>query len=330
MKVAILGCGLIGERRGKQLSGHQIVGVFDPQQEKAQKLAKDLNAKIYSNEDTLLEKSGAQIVIVATTNNALTPLSIKAARKGIHILVEKPGGISLKELDLLETESKKYKVTVKVGFNHRFHPALLKARELLDSENVGDLMFLRARYGHGGRLGMEKEWRSLPEISGGGELLDQGVHILDLIYWYLGPLNLQSSFVTTSFWKSKVDDNAVLTLVGKNKWATMHVSSSEWKNTFSLEIYGRTGKIAVNGLGRSYGKEVLTYYQMAPEMGPPETKTFDFPEEDRSWELDLQNLVDHIQKGSPLWGDLQSAKYALTQVREAYRQNGFGGLPCSV
>ena len=185
---------------------------------------------------------------------------------------------------------------MKIGFNHRFHPALLKARELIDQNALGEMMFLRARYGHGGRLGMEKEWRSIPEIAGGGELLDQGVHILDLVYWFMGPLQLQSSYVTTSFWKMKVDDNAVVTLVGKNSWATMHVSSSEWKNTFSLEIYGRTGKILINGLGRSYGKETLTYYKMLPEMGPPEIQNFDFPEADLSWELDMKNLVDHIQK----------------------------------
>jgi predicted dehydrogenase len=226
--------------------------------------------------------------------------------------------------------AEKNKAAVKVGFNHRFHPALLKARELIDQGKLGEMMFLRARYGHGGRVGYEKEWRSIPELGGGGELLDQGVHILDLIHWFLGPLPLQSSFVTTSFWDMKVDDNAVLTLADKNRWATFHVSCSEWKNTFSIELYGRTGKILINGLGRGYGKETLTYYKMLPEMGPPVIETFDFDEKDLSWRLDLENLVDHLENKKPLLGDLNSAIYALEQVRAAYRQNGFKTLPCSV
>jgi predicted dehydrogenase len=330
MKVAILGCGLIGEKRGKQLTGHQIVGVFDPDQAKAKKLSQELKTKAYDSEDKLLSGSGAEIVIIATTNNKLAPLAIKAAGAKIHILVEKPGAITLKELETVEAVAKKNKVAIKIGFNHRFHPALLKARELIDQGALGEMMFLRARYGHGGRLGMEKEWRSVPEIAGGGELLDQGIHVLDLIFWIMGPLSLQSSYVTTSFWKTKVDDNAVLTLANENSWATMHVSSTEWKNTFDLEIYGHKGKILINGLGRSYGKETLTYYKMLPEMGPPEIQNFDFPETDLSWELDMKNLVDHIQKGTPLWGDINSAKYALSQIRQAYKQNGFGHLPCSV
>jgi predicted dehydrogenase len=333
MKVAVLGCGLIGEKRGKQLSGHTCVGVFDPDRKRAEKLAAELKTKVWDSEDACIKNSGAEIVIVATTNNVLAPASLRAVRAGKHVLVEKPAAIRVSEIEELDREAHARNVAVKVGFNHRFHPAMLKARELIDAGALGELMFLRARYGHGGRVGYEKEWRSIPEIGGGGELLDQGVHLLDLIYWYMGPLPLHSSLVTTSFWKMPVDDNAVITvaeqpvLPGVSKWATFHVSCSEWKNTFTLEIYGRTGKILVSGIGRSYGKETLTYYKMLPEMGPPKIETFDFPEEDRSWELDMKNLVDHIQNGTPLWGDLKSAHYALTQVRAAYQANGYTGVP---
>jgi predicted dehydrogenase len=329
MKIAILGCGLIGEKRGKQLFGHELIGVYDPNQDRAQKLANTLKTKVFKTEDEVFQSS-ADIVIVATTNNQLAPLTLKGVKAKKNVLVEKPCAVSVKEAEEIKKFADLNQVAVKVGFNHRFHPSLLKAKELIDQGALGELMFLRARYGHGGRLGYEKEWRSIPELGGGGELLDQGVHLLDLIYWFMGPLPLQSSYVTTSFWKMSVDDNAVLTLADKNKWATFHVSCSEWKNTFSMEIYGRTGKILINGLGRSYGREALTYYRMLPEMGPPEIREFGFPEEDLSWELDMKNLIDHIEKKTPLLGDLNSAIYGLTQVREAYRQNGFKDLPCSV
>jgi predicted dehydrogenase len=330
VKIAIFGCGLIGEKRGKQVGSHEVVGVYDPQKSRAEKLAETLGTLAFATEDDLLQKSGAEIVIIATTNNALAPLAMKAVKAKKHVLVEKPGALKASDLVELEKAAKENKVAVKVGFNHRFHPALLKAKELVDQNKLGELIFLRARYGHGGRLGYEKEWRSDPKISGGGELMDQGVHVLDLIYWFMGSLALQSSYVTTSFWDMSVDDNAVLTVSGKKKWATMHVSCSEWKNTFGLEIYGRAGKILISGLGRSYGKETLTYYKMLPEMGPPQTEFFDFPEEDLSWQLDLNNLVENIKFGKPMLGDLPSAIYALNQVGLAYSQNGFKNLPCSV
>lgn len=331
MKIALLGCGLIGERRARALgSEYQLVGVYDPNEKWAQKVAHDLNTKTFESEESLLSGSGAQIVIIATTNDQLSRLSLMAVKKKIHVLVEKPAGIRVDDLERLEKASLKNNVVVKVGFNHRFHPAILKARQLINENALGELLFLRARYGHGGRLGYEKEWRANPEVAGGGELLDQGVHLLDLIYWFLGPLPLQSSYVTTSFWKMPVEDNAVLTLKDAAKWATFHVSCSEWKNTFSMEIYGRTGKILISGLGRSYGKETLTLYKMSPQMGTPEMQTFDFSEGDQSWTLDIKNLCDHLKNRTPLLGDLKSAHYALTQIREAYRQNGFTHLPCSV
>lgn len=328
MKVAIFGAGLIGKKRGSQVAPHEFIGIYDIDQERAAKLAQELGTKAYVSESAMLA-SDADIVIIAVTNNALTPVALKAIEAGKHVLVEKPGAISLAQLDLLEAAARARGVAVKIGFNHRFHPSLLKAREIVDSGKMGPLLFMRARYGHGGRLGMEREWRSVPELSGGGELLDQGVHLLDLIHWFFGPLPLQSSLVTTSYWDMKVDDNAVLTLAKKNIFATFHVSCSEWKNTFSLELYGRTGKILIQGLGGSYGKETLTYYQMLPEMGPPPFEVFEFDGADRSWALDLENLVRHIEEKTPLLGDLESARFALSRVREAYCANGYAHLPCS-
>ncbi|MBI3544936.1 MAG: Gfo/Idh/MocA family oxidoreductase [Deltaproteobacteria bacterium] len=330
MKVVIFGAGLIGKKRGLQLAPHELVGIFDPDQARAKALAAELKTKAFDNEAAALG-APSDVAIVAVTNNALTPVSVKALEAGRHVLVEKPAALSLAELSLLEAASRRTGRAVKVGFNHRFHPSLLKARELVDSGRMGPLMFLRARYGHGGRLGMEKEWRFDPKLGGGGELIDQGVHLLDLIHWFFGPLPLQSSLVRTNFWPAEVDDNAVLTCAAEEgeQWATFHVSCSEWKNTFSLELYGRTGKILVTGLGGSYGKETLTYYQMQPEMGPPPFETFEFEGADRSWELDLKNLVDHVEKKTPLLGDLASARYCLEQVTAAYRANGYLNLPCN-
>ena len=328
MRIAIFGAGLSGRKRGLQCGSCSISGVFDPDVARAGSLAVALKTRVFNSEAELLA-SEADIAIIATTNNHLQPLALQALRNGKHVLVEKPAAINLQQIDELEEEARNSGRIVKVGFNHRFHPAIRKMRELIDEEAAGELMFLRARYGHGGRRHMEHEWRFQPEISGGGELLDQGVHILDLIYWFLGPLPLHSSMVTTSYWNTTVDDNAVLTLSDGTRWASFHVSCCEWKNTFSLEVYGRTGKFHVNGLGGSYGKESLAFYRMLPGMGPPEVELFEFDEPDQSWEQDLANLAGHINGQMPLSGDLRSARYAMEQVRGAYRANGFKELPCS-
>ena len=157
---------------------------------------------------------------------------------------------------------------MRVGYNHRFHPALAKAREMVNAGAVGPLMFIRARYGHGGRVGYDREWRADPELSGGGELIDQGVHLIDLAGWFLGEFTSVEGHAATYFWNMPVDDNAFLNLRnadGATAW--LQVSCSEWKNLFSFEIYGRDGKLQVDGLGGSYGLESLTYYRMLPRNG---------------------------------------------------------------
>ena len=138
-----------------------------------------------------------------------------------------------------------------MGFQHRFYPGLRRAAELVRSGRFGDVLFLRARYGHGGRAGYEREWRMDPAVSGGGELVDQGMHLLDLVHLLMGPLPLHSALLRTSFWDAPVEDNAAL-LLGEPgpadaPWAMLHASWTEWKNLFSLEVYCRTGKLAGYG-----------------------------------------------------------------------------------
>src|SRR5258706_15671336 len=185
--VAILGCGLIGQKRSKTLAGTKLVVCADVDEKKSQALASgfpdcDSTADWFS----AAQREDVDIVIVATTNDALVKTSLSAVEAGKHVLVEKPAARNVAELDPLIEAAKTNNVLVRVGFNHRYHPALLKARELVDAGNLGELMFVRGRYGHGGRKGYDREWRANPSLSGGGELIDQGVHLIDLLSWFLG------------------------------------------------------------------------------------------------------------------------------------------------
>ena len=187
---------------------------------------------------------------------------------------------------------------------------------------MGPLMFIRARYGHGGRVGYDKEWRSDPKQSGGGELIDQGVHLIDLAGWFLGEWAEIDGFVDTFFWNMPVDDNAFLHLCnssGQTAW--LHASCTEWKNLFSFEIYGKFAKLHIEGLGGSYGVERLYHYQMLPEMGPPETLIHEFPRGDDSWALETRDFVEDIRSGRQPVPGLKEARSVMNVVDTVYRRS---------
>jgi predicted dehydrogenase len=180
-------------------------------------------------------------------------------------------------------------------------------------------MFIRARYGHGGRPGMESEWRCKPEISGGGEAIDQGSHLVDLSRWFLGDLSLEYASVPTLFWNIPVEDNCFLALRGTaGKMAWLHASWTEWKNIFSFEIAGRDGKLSIDGLGGSYGVERLTFYRMLPEMGPPETTAWEYPFQDRSWHAEFADFVAAIKEHRRPCGDIHDAIANLEILSKIY------------
>jgi predicted dehydrogenase len=184
-------------------------------------------------------------------------------------------------------------------------------------------MYIRGRYGHGGRVGYEKEWRAQPAVSGGGELVDQGVHLIDLARWFLGDFEKVQGFTHTYFWDMPVEDNAFLLLqTAARQVALLHASWTEWKNLFSFEIFGRHGKLEITGLGGSYGTERLAYYRMSPEMGPPETTMWEYPMGDASWELEYAEFVEDIRLGRPPAASLEDARAALAIVERIYEGTG--------
>lgn len=325
MKVAIVGCGLIGQKRLRALgTAHELAIAADTNVERAEALARQRDGALATDDwRVAVMYPSVDAVIVATTNQWLAPITLAAVQAGKHVLVEKPGAIRPEELDPVLDAARKSRRSVRVGFNHRFHPAMHKAREIFESGALGPLMFIRGRYGHGGRVGYDKEWRADPKISGGGELIDQGVHLIDLARWFLGDFEHVSGFVKTYFWDMPVDDNAFLSLRTKdNQMAWLHVSCTEWKNLFSFEIYGRDGKLQLEGLGGSYGPERLTFYRMLPEMGPPETTSWEYPGEDKSWQREWEAFVRNIERGGDLTSGLENARAVLCVVSEVYRGNG--------
>jgi predicted dehydrogenase len=323
--VGVVGCGLIGQKRAKALgSGGKLVACADIDMNRAEALAHAAGATAFRDWRELVWSPLVDVVIVATLHDSLAEITLTAAKAGKHVLVEKPAARTAAELVPVMAAAATHGVKVHVGFNHRYHRSLRKAKEIVESGALGELMFIRARYGHGARLGYEKEWRSNPTLSGGGELIDQGPHLIDLSRWFLGEMTDVQGFAHTYFWDMPVDDNGFMLLkTAKKQAAFLHVSCTEWKNLFSMEIYGKVGKLDLSGLGGSYGLEKITWYKMLPEMGPPETTSWEYPMGDDSWAMEIAEFFDDIHLNRTPAAGLADAAAALTIVETIYRESGY-------
>jgi predicted dehydrogenase len=318
MRVGIIGCGLIGRKRARALAPARLAACADIVVGRAQALAGEFPGAVGVKDwREVVCSPEVDIVVVATMNDSLAEITLAAVQAGKHVLVEKPAARSTAEIDPVIEAARKANRCVRVGFNHRYHPAMLKAMELFESGALGEMMFVRGRYGHGGRIGYDKEWRADPQLSGGGETIDQGVHLIDLARRFLGDFVEVDGFASTFFWEMPVDDNGFMLLKNRQKKvAFLHVSCTEWKNLFSLEIYGKDAKLHIEGLGGSYGIERLTYYKMLPEMGPPETTSWEFPRGDNSWQLEFSEFLEDIRLGREPAANLGDARAALDVVEK--------------
>lgn len=340
LSVGIVGCGLIGHKRAKVIQADRSVYLCcaaDKIVKNAQKLTAEYGGLVYDDWRKMIEREKPDIVIAATPNKYLKPIVIAAAAFGAHILCEKPLGRNADEAAEMVAAAGRHGVLLKTGFNHRFHPAISRAHEIITDGTIGPLFCIRCTYGHGGRPGYEKEWRASRDVGGGGEMLDQGVHAVDLFRWFLGDFDEAFGYLPTCYWDMEVEDNAfALFRTANGQVAQMHTSWTQWKNRFTFEIYGEAGYLNVNGLGGSYGPETLTigkrprnmdgnHSRVAYAGGVPEEEILVFDGPDVSWEREWEEFVSAIRdKRQPLGngGDgleanrMIAAVYASAQYRK--------------
>jgi predicted dehydrogenase len=326
--VAIVGCGLIGRKRAAALPAGSVRAVHDVATAAAAALAVEIAATgptplVAPDLASACRAPGVGLVVVATSHDGLAPAAAAALDAGCHVLVEKPAGRSLAEVVALAERARAVGLQVRVGYNHRFHPAVEKAREIVDGHDLGALLHVRGRYGHGGRVGYEREWRAQRERSGGGELVDQGSHLLDLFGCFAGSPTLAYAELRTAFWPMEVEDNAFLAVHGADgALGWLHASWTEWKNLFSFELTYERAKLELAGLGGSYGTERLTWYAMRPEMGPPPTTAWEWPGPDRSWDDEVGDVLVALQGGAARGAGIDDAIAVWRVVDEAQRRAG--------
>jgi predicted dehydrogenase len=309
MKVAIVGCGLIGRKRAMALDPEDsIAACCDIVPESADKFGAEFSCPRFTDWRELLRKTECDAFIVAVVNKFIREITVAALESGKHVLAEKPLGRNAEEARAMVEALERRRIpgskprlqapVLKTGFNHRFHPAIWRAKEICDAGGIGSLFSIRARYGHGARPGMETEWRSSRDLCGGGELLDQGVHVIDLVRWFGGEVTEAFGKAETRFWPIEVEDNAwALLTTDRGVTAQFHVSWTNWRNVFSFEAFGTKGYVKIEGLGGSYGPETLETGIRKPEGGRPDIEVLEFPAEDVSWKREWGEFKSAVREG---------------------------------
>jgi predicted dehydrogenase len=327
-KVAIIGAGLQAKRRSVPIAEDprfEIAIVVDRDEKKAQRLAGPLGAAVATDWRPVARDPAVDVVLVLTYPDTHAEISIAALEAGKHVLCEKPLTRTEDEARALVEAAKRTGRILKCGFNHRHHPAVVAAHRLFVEGHIGKPVFGRARYGIGGRPGIEREWRSDPAIVSGGQLMEQGIHVVDLFCWFLGRIRRVTGFTSTTRWPiGPLEDNGFALLETEGGVvASVHSSLTQWTNLFELEVYGEKGSLTVRGLGASYGVEELIISDHDP-AAPFSHETIEYRGGDVSWKAEWDEFTAAIAEGRPPLGDGEDGLVAMQIVNAVYAASKTG------
>jgi len=326
-KTCIVGYGYMGEIRKRTIEKHPLLtlaGICDANP--------DIRAKItdcptYARYEDLLGRD-VDVVFVCTPNSYSPEICIKSMDRGMHVFCEKPPGRNVQDVnDIIAAEKKNGKAKLMFGFNHRFHPGVMRAKAVISTGKLGTIINIRGLYGKSGGVNFRNSWRNQKEISGGGILLDQGIHMLDLFRYFCGDFELVKSFLSNSFWNFDVEDNAYVILMNKKgQNAFFHSSATMWKHTFRIDITLENGYIIVEGLlskTGSYGREKIIigrreFEDQTEAVGNPSEEVTYF-DKDLSWDLEVSEFVKCIDENIPVGNsNSEDALRVMEIIEKAY------------
>ena len=330
MKVGLVGYGKMGKIREQSINNHpniELVAIFDNNSDN--NIPKNyISCKTF--EDLLSQNIDA--VFIATYVKYLSMYTIKSLDSGKHVFCEKPPSINLEEMKKILFAEEKSKKILKYGFNHRFHFSVKEAKRLIDTKKFGKILWIRGVYGKAGSIDFNKNWRNYKKISGGGILIDQGIHMVDLIRYFIGEnLECLNSYIFKSFWNIDAEDNAFLLLKSESGViANMHSSATQWKHKFLLEISLENGYINLDGIlspTRSYAPEKLIigkreFEDVTFAMGKPKEETIYF-ENDKSWDFELEEFYNAIVKNKKIKNGTSNDAFELMKIIDNVYRNSF-------
>jgi predicted dehydrogenase len=305
-RAAIIGYGYMGRIRAAVVKRNPLLdlaGIYDPGSSES---GVD-GMHLYKSYEDLL-KDGADVVFVCTPNSYSPRYCIDSMNSGKHVFCEKPPGRNLDDVRNIIRAEKSSGAKLMFGFNHRFHPGIMRAKVVVDSGRLGRIINVRGLYGKSGGVNFRNSWRNDKSISGGGILLDQGIHMLDLFRYFCGDFEEVKCFLSNSFWQFDVEDNAYVILKNRNgQDAFFHSSATMWKHTFKIDITLQNGYMTVEGLlsaTGSYGRERITigkrqFEDESEAVGNPSEEITYF-DRDLSWDLEVEEFMNCIARGRPI------------------------------
>jgi len=318
LRIGIVGLGKMGKIRSETIrenDGTVLISATDPNPPmsgfEGVQICPDYDAVIRSDVDA---------VFVCTPNRFSPDVVVAALDAGKHVFCEKPPGRTMDDIERIRAAERSHPgLTLKFGFNHRYHYGIQEAKKIVDSGDYGKILWIRGIYGKGESSAQGDEWRNDPAIAGGGILMDQGIHMLDLFRFFCGDFVEIKSMCTTAYWDVTMEDNAFALLRDEmGRIAMLHSSFTQWKHRFTLEICMSDGYLVVDGMPsstRSYRDEWITHARKHTGFAignPPEVSTF--CNTDPSWEMELAEFVDCVRSGSPVQNGTSNDAYETMRM----------------
>lgn len=303
LSVAIVGAGGIGRIRAQSvLESNQgrVLRVADVDRGRASELAALCSAAASVEWREAVSDPGVDAVIVSTPTKFHAEIAIQALEGGKHVLCEKPLARTVEESRRMVEAARRNKRVLMTGFNYRQMGHVRKAQELLKSGAIGPACFLRCRYGHGGRPRYEEHWCTDLDLSGGGVLQEQGIHMVDLVRVFLGEPARVLAETRRYFWNfPEVEDNCFCLFEAPGgRLAQVHTSWTQWKNILEIEIFGRDGYLRLEGRDGHYGPQRLTWGKRQPSHGRPVEETFTFEGMESSWNCEWREFLGLVKAGA--------------------------------
>lgn len=328
LKVGIIGFGTMGKIRKDaidELARAEVVAISEPS------LPLLYNKLPNLSHSQIINHPDINIIIVCTPNFLNKKLTIEALNAGKHVFCEKPPAFTGSDvLEIREAEKLSGKKLM-YGFNHRHHDSIIKIKELIESDEFGKVLWLRGRYGKSVTEDYYNQWRAKKELAGGGILIDQGIHMLDLFLYLSGDYDIVKAEVSNLYWKMDVEDNAFVILKDSKtgKVASLHSTMSQWRHLFSLEIFLEKGYMVLNGLitsSMSYGEEVLSVAKNR-STAPAATWKDEVITKyniNNSWRYEIEHFLNSIENNTPVTiGNSEDAFKLMTIIDRIYENKTF-------
>lgn len=327
IRIGIIGYGKMGKTRHdaiKLFNNAEVVAISEPE-------SIDIGIRNVSYKE-IINDSEIDAVIISTPNFLNKQLTIDCLNAGKHVFCEKPPAFTASDMEeICKAEKDSNGKKLMYGFNHRHHDSVIKMKEIVDSGEYGKILWMRGRYGKSVTEDYFDNWRAKKEMAGGGILLDQGIHMLDLFLHLGGNFDRVKAELSNSFWKLEVEDNAFVILRDTKTGidASLHSTMTQWRHLFSLEVFLEQGYMVLNGLltsSRAYGEEILTLAKNR-STGPAVTWADEIKIEytdDYSWQYEVKHFLEAIENNTEVQiGNSGDALKLMKIIDEIYKEKSF-------